>query len=130
MDVAHKTRHDVTIAMKETLTTRKYRLLIKITGWSRIGFLSNIFPTAKFIHLIRDGRAVANSLVNVDWWSGWKGPQNLRWGKLTPTQEEEWKTHNKSFIALVAIEWKILLDAVEDAKKFINHENFLVVCHG
>lgn len=34
--------------------------LHKYTGWSRLGFFSSIFPDAKFIHIVRDGRAVAN----------------------------------------------------------------------
>ena len=32
----------------------------KYTGWSRMSFFSRIFPQAKFVHVIRDGRAVAN----------------------------------------------------------------------
>lgn len=40
------------------LTTRRYKLILKITGWPRIGFLKKAFPDAKFIHLVRDGRAV------------------------------------------------------------------------
>lgn len=29
--------------------------------------LSDAFPNAKFIHLVRDGRAIANSVINLDW---------------------------------------------------------------
>jgi len=31
----------------------------KYTGWSRIAFFKEIFPEARFVHVIRDGRAVA-----------------------------------------------------------------------
>lgn len=34
----------------------------------RIPQLNQAFPSAKYIVLIRDGRAVASSLVNVNWW--------------------------------------------------------------
>jgi hypothetical protein len=34
----------------------------------RIPTLCEIFPQAKFIHLIRDGRDVAHSLSHVEWW--------------------------------------------------------------
>lgn len=34
-------------------------------------FLAKRFPTAKFLHIIRDGRAVANSVISCDW-----GPNN------------------------------------------------------
>src|SRR3712207_7426845 len=49
--------------------------------------LSEIFKDAKFIHLMRDGRAVANSLLHVYFWSGWKGPGNWGWGQLSPAQQ-------------------------------------------
>ena len=51
---------------EQMLTPKRNRLLIKITGWSRIGFLDEIFPDARFIHIVRDGRAVASSLLHVD----------------------------------------------------------------
>ncbi len=35
----------------------------------RIRLLHKMFPDAKYIHVIRDGRAVVNSLINVSWWS-------------------------------------------------------------
>jgi hypothetical protein len=43
------------------------------TNVRHIQQLRNLFPTAKFIHMIRDGRAVAASLMKVIW-----GPSNIR----------------------------------------------------
>ena len=34
----------------------------------RIRYLNNIFPDARFVHVIRDGRAVVASLLNVYFW--------------------------------------------------------------
>jgi hypothetical protein len=34
----------------------------------RIEYLSAIFPDARFVHLVRDGRDVARSLASVAWW--------------------------------------------------------------
>jgi hypothetical protein len=34
----------------------------------RIRLLNSIFPDARFIHIIRDGRAVARSVIHEDWW--------------------------------------------------------------
>jgi hypothetical protein len=34
----------------------------------RIQYLSAIFPDARFVHLVRDGREVARSLAAVSWW--------------------------------------------------------------
>ena len=110
------------------LTTQaRPRLLIKLTGWPRIGFLKAIFPDAKFIHLVRDGRAVAYSIINVAFWWGWQGPQNWRWGELSPIYQAIWDRHERSFLALAGIEWNLLLDALQTAKQNIPDENFLEV---
>jgi hypothetical protein len=34
----------------------------------RVEYLSAIFPEARFVHLVRDGRDVARSLASVSWW--------------------------------------------------------------
>jgi hypothetical protein len=36
----------------------------------RIRYLAAIFPEARFVHLVRDGREVAHSLSAVEWWDG------------------------------------------------------------
>lgn len=126
-DVTEKTKKHVPHAMSRILTEKRNRLLLKITGWPRIGFLSEIFEDARFIHMMRDGRAVANSMVNVRFWQGWKGPQNWGWGRLSPTQEQEWNEHGQSFVVLAAIQWKILMDAMERAKNTVSSERFLEI---
>jgi len=123
-DVKKNTKEKIQELMSQTLTNKRNRLLIKITGWPRIGFLHEIFNDAKFIHIIRDGRAVANSLINVKFWHGWGGPDTWRWGKLTPLQNAEWEKYDKSFFVLACIQWKILVDAMENAKKFVKSEDF------
>ncbi len=124
-DVTNKTKAKLQNVMPEILTKKRNRLLIKVTGWPRIGFLHEIFNDAKFIHIIRDGRAVANSLINVDWWLGWRGPENWGMGELNQSQKIEWERHNKSFIALASILWKIMLEAMENAKRYIDKNDFL-----
>ncbi len=133
-DVTLAAKENIHRAMIKVITAKRNRLLLKITGWPRIGFLKEIFPNAKFVHIIRDGRAVVNSMIHVDWWWGWRGPTNWRWGELPPHYDAEWEFHNRSFIALAAIEWKMLLDAFENAKKNINPENIMEIkyedlCH-
>jgi len=111
--------------MGDMLTYKRRRLLIKITGWPRIRFLKEIFPDAKFIHIYRDGRAVAASLLNVPWWSGWQGPLNWPWGELTPTQRERWVRYGNSFVVLAGIEWEILMAAHERARQGIPSDDIL-----
>lgn len=126
-DVTVNSKHNIQNAMSLLTTDKKNRLLAKITGWPRLGFLSEIFPDAKFIHIIRDGRAVANSLLNMGWWLGWTGPENWRWGPLSAAYHDEWFKYDQSFVALAAIQWKILMDATENAKKFIDEANLLEI---
>jgi len=126
-DVTEKNKSTIKKVMVQMLTKKRNRLLVKVTGWPRVGFLQEIFNDAKFIHIVRDGRAVANSLINMDWWWGWRGPYNWRWGELTDLQNKEWEKHNKSFIALSCIEWKILMDEMEKIKQIVPPENFLEI---
>jgi hypothetical protein len=126
-DVTDRTKKHLPRTMARILTEKRNRLLLKITGWPRIGFLSEVFEDARFIHVMRDGRAVANSMLNVYFWQGWKGPQNWGWGELSPAQKEEWDEHDQSFVVLAAIQWKILMDAMEKAKNTIGKERFLEI---
>lgn len=126
-DVTPRTRQSLTNALSQILTLKRNRLLLKITGWPRLGFIQEIFTDTKFIHIIRDGRAVANSLINVSWWPGWRGPAVWYWGALTPQQQAEWKKYNYSYLVLAAIGWKILMDAMEKAKSLVPAEQFLEI---
>ena len=126
-DVSTKNRAQVQHVMAKVTSRRKPRLLLKITGWPRLGFLSRIFEDARFIHVLRDGRAVANSLVQVGFWWGWRGPENWRWGSLSSAHKEEWNKYDQSFIVLAAIQWKILLEAAERAKEYISKSNLLEI---
>jgi len=113
--------------MSQLTTQKRNRLLLKITGWPRISFLNEVFDNAKFIHVIRDGRAVVNSLMNVEFWLGWEGPKKWRWGPLSVAHQEEWNHYNQSFIVLAAIQWKMLMDAAEKAKKNIDKSNIMEI---
>ena len=55
----------------------------RIANNLRIPLLADVFPGARFIALVRDGRAVAASLSRVDWWQDsfvwWYGGSPRRW---------------------------------------------------
>lgn len=126
-DVTNKKKARIKKVLSKVPTSKRSRLLVKITGWPRLGFLHEIFEDAKFIHIVRDGKAVVNSMVEVDFWEGWQGPQAWRWGELTPAQEAQWNEYNKSFVALAGIEMNILMEAMEEAKKKISSESFMEI---
>lgn len=48
----------------------------------RVPWLAAAFPRARYIHLVRDGRAVAYSLLRVNWWDD----HTLYWAGRTPRQ--------------------------------------------
>jgi hypothetical protein len=114
-------------ALEQTLTRTRNRLLIKITAWPRIGFLDVIFEDAKFIHILRDGRAVANSLLHVNFWRGWSGPQGWRAGLLSPEDLAAWESHDRSFTALAALEWRIQMRAMDAARRTLDPSRVLEI---
>jgi len=126
-DLSIMMKRNIQTAMAQITTRKRNRLLLKITGWPRIGFLSEVFDDAKFIHVIRDGRAVANSFINIGFWRGWGGPENWRWGPLSKAYQDEWNKHDQSFIALAAIQWKILMDSAEMAKTYVEANRIMEI---
>lgn len=117
--VQNDVRAGVRRALGRLPTKRRYQLVAKVTGWPRVGFLHEIFPNAKFIHVLRDGRPVAASFLKVEWWRGWRGPSGWLFGDLTPEQTAEWQRHDRSFVALAGIQWKILMDAMDAARQSV-----------
>lgn len=106
---------------------KKSKFLHKYTGWPRIGFFSTIFPEAKFINVIRDGRAVSNSWLQMPWWGGYRGPENWLWGMLPSHYYTEWKEDGFSYSLLAGISWKILMDAFDESTKNISSDRYLQI---
>jgi Sulfotransferase family len=99
--------------------------LHKLTGWPRARFIHRIMPAARFIHVVRDGRAVANSLMQRPWWKGYLGPDGWGFGPLSPDDRRAWEATGRSFVALAGLEWKILVNAFRDAGSAIGPERWL-----
>jgi hypothetical protein len=126
-DVTVRVKKQVRTALEPMLTPKRNRLLVKITGWPRIGFLSEIFEDAKFIHIVRDGRAVASSLLHVNFWRGWMGPQGWRAGLLSSEDLALWEASNRSFTTLAGLEWRIQMRAIEAARRTLDPQLFFEV---
>jgi hypothetical protein len=78
----------ITCIQKTFAALRRYagaRLVVskRIASNQRIPVLAAAFPAARFLHLIRDGRAVAYSLSRVAWWETdvvwWLGTSPAHW---------------------------------------------------
>jgi hypothetical protein len=106
---------------------RREVFLHKFTGWPRAGFLAEVFPEARFIHVVRDGRAVANSWLQMDWWQGFNGPDHWQWGPLPQAYEAEWRKSEFSFPVLAGVLWKLLIDAHDSAAARLPKDRWLEV---
>jgi omega-hydroxy-beta-dihydromenaquinone-9 sulfotransferase len=126
-DVSARVKKQVRAVMGAMLTPTRDRLLVKITGWPRIGYLNEIFEDARFIHIMRDGRAVASSLLHVNFWRGWYGPHGWRAGLLSPEDQATWESYDRSFTALAGLEWRIQMRAIETARRALDPARFLEV---
>lgn len=73
----------------------------------RIPALEAAFPTARYVTVTRDGRAVAASLAKVDWWPD----AELWWLGGTP---RGWEGRGRDPWALCAEHWVREIDAIDD----------------
>ena len=99
--------------------------LHKFTGWPRAGLLHAVFPDARFVHVVRDGRAVASSLVQQPWWPGFGGPEAWTFGPLEPAEQELWERSGRSFPVLAGLEWRRLMAAFGAARAAVPAESWL-----
>lgn len=80
--------------------TGKPRFINKQTAnTQRLALMHKLFPDAYWVHIIRDGRAVANSLCGVSWWPTTK----LWWLGKTPN---EWNPDSSKWLELSARHWQ------------------------
>ncbi|MEV4770498.1 sulfotransferase family protein [Micromonospora humida] len=91
-------------------------LLHHVTGWPRTGFLRAGYPELRVVNVVRDGRAVTNSWLQMGWWDGWRGPDNWFLGQLPTDLRQEWEEYDRSFPVLAALGWKMLMDSFAEAR--------------
>lgn len=99
--------------------------LAKITGWPRVRYLKEIFPDAKFVHIVRDGRAVVNSVLNAPYFDGWSGPEQWARGHLDEQQKQAWIDCGESFIVLAAIGWENRMRAFQEVRAAMSDSDYL-----
>ena len=95
--------------------TGKKRFLTKQTAnCQRIRAIHAMFPDAYFIHLVRDGRAVANSLNKVSWWK----ETDIWWFGGRP---DDWAAAGKEPIELCALQWRRDVEEILNNKAILGH---------
>jgi hypothetical protein len=116
----------------------KPRFATKITGPARIGYLTSIFDDALFVHVVRDGRAVINSLLGVNFWrDSWRLREPAWANGLSDADLRRWDEFGRSPLALAALEWCAVVDRARDEARQIapgryaevRYEDFLAEPH-
>jgi hypothetical protein len=123
-DLTERTRANLRDAVARLTVPGRPTPLIKITGWPRMGYLHEAFPDARFVHVVRDGRAVVNSILQVDFWDGWRGTKGWRGLDMTDDQKKRWDASGQSFVVLAAMELADMLDAMVSARADLPSEQF------
>jgi Sulfotransferase family len=65
----------------EIATAKGKRVCIEQTPWYGLGIdiLDQLYPDARYIHMVRDGRDVAISFARTPWWTKDIGANLARW---------------------------------------------------
>lgn len=119
-----------TIAYIKTVLTchGKKRFFAKFTGPPRIFYLRSVFPDACFVNVIRDPRAVVSSLMNVSFWRDGGGLEEPWWRNGFPEEYiKKWETHGKSPVALVALQWKRIVELTWQEKRLLPSDKYIEI---
>jgi hypothetical protein len=117
----------------------KPRFAAKITGPGRIRYLASIFDDARFVHIVRDGRAVVESLMRVGFWKDTHRLRTPAWsGGLDEDQLERWREEGASPVRLAAMQWCTVLETTRaEARELapssyteVRYEDFVHDPHG
>jgi len=97
------------------LSGAKVLLTKRTANNRRIAQLTQIFPRARYIHLVRDGRAVAYSLPRVAWWDD----HTLYWADASP---KDLIARGADPIELAATNWVAEMNSLERGISLIKPE--------
>jgi len=128
IDPTQAEKKSVSCLIEKTLAFQgKNRFIAKLTGPPRISYLKKIFPDALFINIIRDGRAVVHSLLNVSFWKDRNGYTRPWWHDFPEKYKEQWLHTGKKPSALAALEWKYIIELTELESRNLSSSDYLNV---
>jgi len=100
----------------------------KITGPGRIQYLRSIFPDARFVHVIRNGRDVVRSLMKVDFWQDGGGFDHPWWNNgLSDELLECWEDSNRDPEVLAAIQWIAIVKSIRAEASSLTNATYFEV---
>jgi hypothetical protein len=93
---------------------RRDRLLVKVTGWSRIAYFDRIYPGAQFVSLRRDPRAVVSSWEQADWLDVSSSPdsEGWQWGEVPERLLDTWHALGGGPLLSAALKIRLDLDDI------------------
>ena len=97
------------------------RLLVKVTGWSRMAYFDRLFPDAQFIWIEREHRAVLSSWVKAGWLDVTSSPESpqWQWGPVPEAYRQLWYELGGSPLLSAALKIQMDLDDIQkDFDKF------------
>ena len=108
------------------------RLAFKITGPSRLDYISKIFPDAIYINITRDPVPVVASFLKIPFWK-MRGYNQLWWRGAYSKEEQEWAQQNKNDpLRITCFQLKKVLEVTAReisgnslCVKEISYENFI-----
>jgi hypothetical protein len=124
---------EVSERLREAVTKILYwqgreQFAAKLTGPSRMAFLRAAFPDARFVHVIRDGRAVTHSLLRVGFWKQKGGLKGAFWkGGLPQASLDVWEDSGRDAGVLAAIQWSHVVRATRAAGSAMGPESYTEV---
>jgi len=105
------------------------RFLSKYADFPRMAYLKKAFPAARFVHVLRDGRAVAQSYLR-KLQSGVFHDWRLRekWVAVWPDAwRRQWHREGESQLAFAATQWKFWLDTIWQEARQMPSDQYLEI---
>jgi hypothetical protein len=94
---------------------RRQVFAAKLTGPGRIAYLREIFPDARFIHLVRDARAQVHSTLNVGFWQAGEGDKKLWWSSDIPETHQTYLNAAEQSgdpLILATAQWRSVVESI------------------
>lgn len=92
----------------------------RIANNRRVPLLEVAFPDARYVEIVRDGRAVALSISKVNWW----GRHPVWWLGQSP---DDWAAAGGDPLELAARHWKVELETLEAGAASVSPDRYLRV---
>lgn len=108
---------------------RRQMFAAKLTGPGRIAFLRDIFPDARFIHLVRDARAQVHSTLKVGFWRAGEGDRKLWWSHDLPATYSGYldsAVRSRDPLVLATAQWRTVVESIRiEASRVLPMQDYI-----